>query len=106
MTGVLRPPSYFGELKINGDRVEKFFEKPEMPGFINGGFFVFNRKIFDYLNDADNCDLEYGPLEQIVDEGQLMVYRHTGFWSCMDTLRDLQKLEKLWNEGQAGWKIW
>ena len=104
VTGVLRPPSYFGELKIDGDRVEEFFEKPQMRGFINGGFYVFNRRIFDYLNEADDCDLEYGPLEQIVKEGQLMVYKHTGFWSCMDTLRDLQKLEKLWNEGKAGWK--
>jgi len=106
VTGVLRPPSYFGELKIEGDRVEEFFEKPKMPGFINGGYYVFNRRIFDYLNEADDCDLEYGPLERIVREGQLMVYKHTGFWSCMDTLRDLQRLEKLWNDGKAGWKIW
>jgi glucose-1-phosphate cytidylyltransferase len=106
VTGTLRPPSYFGELKINGDHVEEFFEKPQMRGFINGGYYVFNRRIFDYLSDADDCDLEYGPLEKIVREGELMVYKHTGFWSCMDTLRDLQKLEKLWNEGNAGWKVW
>ena len=62
--------------------------------------------IFEYLNEVDECDLEYGPLEQIVREGQLMVYKHAGFWSCMDTLRDLRKLEKLWDEGRAGWKIW
>jgi glucose-1-phosphate cytidylyltransferase len=106
VTGVLRPASYFGELKIDGDRVVEFFEKPQMRGFINGGYYVFNRRIFDYLNDADDCDLEYGPLEQIVKEGQLMVYKHTGFWACMDTLRDHQNLEKLWNSGKKSWKVW
>jgi glucose-1-phosphate cytidylyltransferase len=106
VTGVLRPSSYFGELKIDGDRVEFFYEKPPLEGFINGGFYVFDRRIFDYLSEDDDCDLEYGPLGRIVKEGQLMVYKHAGFWSCMDTYRDLQKLESLWNEGKAGWKLW
>jgi glucose-1-phosphate cytidylyltransferase len=106
VTGVLRPASYFGELKSDGDRVVEFFEKPQIPGFINGGYYVFNRRIFDYLNDTDGCDLEYGPLEQVVKEGQLMVYKHTGFWACMDTLRDHQNLEKLWNSGKKSWKVW
>ncbi len=107
VTAIIPPPSRFGELRIAGDRVEEFFEKPKKnDGFINGGFFVFHRRIFDYLNEADTCDLEYGPLERIVEEGELMVYRHEGFWACMDTLRDLEYLNRLWNEGQAAWKLW
>ena len=97
----------FGELKIEGDRVEAFREKPQNgEGLINGGFFVFNRAILDYLTTDDACDLEVGPLEQIAKEGQLMVYKHRGFWACMDTLRDMEYLNKIWNDGQARWKIW
>lgn len=106
VTGI-NPASRFGELKINEDHVESFSEKPETgSAVINGGFFVFNRKIFDYLSDDDNCDLEIGPLEKIAKMGQLMVYKHTGFWSCMDTLRDMDFLNKLWYENKAEWKVW
>jgi len=99
--------SRFGELKIDGDSVETFSEKPQDgKGFINGGFFVFNRKILDYLTTDDLCDLEVGPLEQIAGEGQLMVYKHRGFWACMDTLRDMEYLNRLWDNGMARWKIW
>ena len=99
--------SRFGELKIDGDSVETFSEKPQDgKGFINGGFFVFNRKILDYLTTDDLCDLEVGPLEQIAGEGQLMVYKHRGFWACMDTLRDMEYLNRLWANGMARWKIW
>jgi glucose-1-phosphate cytidylyltransferase len=106
VTGI-NSASRFGELKINGDRVEMFSEKPlDGESHINGGFFVFNRKIFDYLTVDDLCDLEIGPLEQIAKEGQLMVYKHRGFWACMDTLRDMEYLNKVWNDGKAKWKIW
>lgn len=99
--------SRFGELKIDGDSVKTFSEKPQDgKGFINGGFFVFDRKILDYLTTDDLCDLEIGPLEQIAAEGQLMVYKHGGFWACMDTLRDMEYLNKIWNDGRAKWKIW
>ncbi len=99
--------SRFGELKIDGDSVETFSEKPQNGGgFINGGFFVFNRKILDYLTTDDLCDLEVGPLEKIAGEGQLMVYKHRGFWACMDTLRDMEYLNKIWDDGKARWKIW
>ena len=99
--------SRFGELKIDGDSVETFSEKPQDgKGFINGGFFVFSRKILDYLTTDDLCDLEVGPLERIAGEGQLMVYKHRGFWACMDTLRDMEYLNKIWNDGRARWKIW
>jgi glucose-1-phosphate cytidylyltransferase len=97
----------FGELKIDGDRVESFREKPQNgDGLINGGFLVFNREIFNYLTTDDSCDLEIGPLEQIAKEGQLMVYKHRGFWACMDTLRDMEYLNQIWNNGEAKWKIW
>ncbi len=106
VTGI-NPASRFGELKIRGNRVEAFNEKPETSsGLINGGFFVFNRGIFDYLSVDDNCDLEVGPLETIAHEEQLMVYKHPGSWACMDTLRDMDYLNKLWNENKAFWKVW
>ncbi len=109
LTGVgVNPAARFGELKVAGDTVKAFFEKPASNAgvLVNGGFFVVNRKIFDYLIDDDSCDLEHGTLERIASEGQLMVYRHSGFWACMDTIRDMEYLNKLWNEGKAEWKMW
>jgi len=107
LTGV-HPAARFGELKVSGDRVEVFFEKPKntVNRLINGGFFVFNRKIFNYLSTEDDCDFEYGPLEQIAKEGELKVYKHPGFWACMDTLRDMDYLNKIWDSGNAEWKVW
>jgi glucose-1-phosphate cytidylyltransferase len=107
VTGI-NPSSRFGELKIDGDSVRSFYEKPEKSdqNFINGGFFVFNRKIFDYLSSDESCDLEYGILEKIASEGELMVYRHYGFWACMDTIRDMEYLNRLWYDGDAQWKLW
>ncbi len=107
VTGV-NPAARFGELKVNEDVVESFHEKPKNNegGYINGGFFVFDRKILDYLNDHPDCDLEYGPLEQVASDRQLMVYKHKGFWSCMDTIRDMEYLNGLWKSGNAVWKVW
>lgn len=106
VTGI-NPASRFGELKIEGDRVQSFREKPQDDdGLINGGFFVFNRDILSYLEPDDGCDLEIGPLEKLAKEGQLMVYKHRGFWACMDTLRDMEYLNNLWHTNQASWKIW
>lgn len=106
VTGI-NPASRFGELKIKGNQVDSFSEKPKNgPGLINGGFFVFDKRIFDYLSTDDSCDLEIGPLEKIAAEGQLMVYKHKGFWACMDTIRDTEYLNKLWNKNKAFWKIW
>ena len=99
--------SRFGELKTEGDRVGVFSEKPKNnKTLINGGFFVFNKSIFNYLSIDDSCDLEVGPLDQVAKEGQLMVYKHRGFWACMDTLRDMEYLNKLWDDGKAEWKTW
>jgi len=106
VTGI-NPASRFGELKTRGDKVESFVEKPDASlGLINGGFFVFNRKIFDYLSNKDNCDLEVGTLERIAHKGELMVYKHNGFWACMDTIRDMEYLNELWAQNKAKWKVW
>ena len=106
VTGVL-PPSRFGELIAKGNRVIEFSEKPQThEGLINGGFFVLDRKIFTYLNADEDCILERKPLERLAKEGQLMVYPHRGFWQCMDTQRDMQLLNELWERGEAPWKVW
>ncbi len=107
VTGI-SPISQFGELKIEGDKVTSFQEKPKdaRSGFVSGGYFVFQRKIFDYLAADEQCDLEYGAIEQLAQEGQLMVYRHNKFWACMDTIRDTERLNALWDAGKAEWKVW
>ncbi|HVK72278.1 MAG TPA: glucose-1-phosphate cytidylyltransferase [Kofleriaceae bacterium] len=106
VTGV-RPQSRFGELIVDGNKVQKFSEKPNVEqGFINGGFFVFSRKMLDYVRDDDGCILERDPLERVAADGQLMIHEHHGFWQCMDTYRDLERLEAEWNGGKAPWVNW
>ncbi|MFQ5672003.1 MAG: glucose-1-phosphate cytidylyltransferase [Nitrospinales bacterium] len=106
ITGV-HPPSRFGELTIENHRVVEFTEKPQIDsGCINGGFFVFNKRIFDYLSLDKDCYLEYEPMERLVKDGELMVYVHKGFWHCMDTQRDLTLLNSLWKKDNPPWKIW
>jgi glucose-1-phosphate cytidylyltransferase len=103
----VHPLARFGELMIQGSHVVQFAEKPQVPeGFINGGFFVFNKGIFDYLSDDDGCILEKEPLERLATEGELMTYHHTGFWHCMDTYRDLQTLNQFWESPNPPWKAW
>jgi len=105
VTGVF-PPSRYGELMIEGERVSSFKEKPKVyTGAINGGYFVFNRSFFDYLSDDDQCILEREPLERLAQDDQLRVYLHEGFWQCMDTYRDLKYLTSLWEEGNAPWRV-
>jgi glucose-1-phosphate cytidylyltransferase len=102
----VRPPSRFGRLELDGDRVKEFSEKPQVgEGWINGAFFVLEPGIFDYI-EGDKTAWEREPLERLAAEGQLMAYRHTGFWQCMDTLRDKVFLEKLWTRNAAPWKVW
>ncbi len=102
----VRPPARFGGLSLTGDRVKEFSEKPQTgEGWINGGFFVFRRNVFDYIED-DSTILERDPLERMAFEGQLMAFRHEGFWQPMDTLRDKNLLEDLWISNRAPWKIW
>jgi glucose-1-phosphate cytidylyltransferase len=106
VTGV-RPPSRFGELVTDGSRVDKFSEKPNVAeGYINGGFFVFSREFLKYVEDDDACVLERTPLERCAADGQLMIHPHHGFWQCMDTYRDLVRLEEAWNNGNPPWRTW
>ena len=103
----VRPSSRFGELGIVGDTVSSFIEKPQTAeGWINGGFFVLSKTIFDSVSDADNITLEQGILESLAEQRELSVYRHTGFWQCMDTYRELCLLEEYWQKGDAPWKTW
>jgi len=107
VTGVT-PFQQFGELVMDGDMVRSFAEKPKnsRKELVSGGYFVFNRKVFDFLTPDTDCDFEYGPLEEIARMGELQAYRHDGFWACMDTLRDTEKLNAMWDKCQAPWKRW
>ena len=100
----VRPQARFGELKIQkAGLVKKFEEKNQInEGWINGGFFVFNKKIFDYL-PKNQCMLERGPMTKLTQDKQLVALKHNGFWQCMDTLRDKELLNKLWNSGKFKW---
>jgi len=96
--------SRFGEMRIKGDTVLSFREKPQKAdNFLNGGYFVCDKSVFNYLSSDDNCDFEIGPLERIAAEGQLKLYKHHGAWACMDTLRDVEFLNNLWLENKAFW---
>jgi len=100
----VRPPSRFGEMVIDGDDVKVFEEKSQMnQGFINGGFFILNKKIMDYLKDEESCDFEFGPMQQIVEEGQLKAFLHYEFWQCMDNVRERDYLNELVAIGEAPW---
>jgi glucose-1-phosphate cytidylyltransferase len=102
----VRPPARFGGLKIKNGQVIKFVEKPQSgEGWINGGFFVLEPAIFDYLAD-DETPFEWEPMERLASEGQLMAFEHDGFFQPMDTLRDRHILEALWSSGKAPWKVW
>ena len=102
----VRPPGRFGALGIDSGRVTGFQEKPVGDGgWINGGFFVLNTAVFDFI-EGDSTIWEREPLEGITREGQLGVYLHEGFWQAMDTLRDKTQLEDLWNSGSPPWKAW
>jgi glucose-1-phosphate cytidylyltransferase len=102
----VRPPARFGGLTFSGDRVAAFTEKPQIgEGWINGGFMVFEPRVFEYLKD-DATSLEADALEQLAADGQLVAFRHDRFWQCMDTLRDVRLLESLWQSGRAPWSTW
>ncbi len=102
----VRPPARFGGLVLDGTQVAEFTEKPQTgEGWINGGYFVFEPRVFDYLGNDDTV-LEREPLEKLAAEGQLMAFQHEGFWQPMDTLREKHLLESLWNAGTAPWKLW
>jgi glucose-1-phosphate cytidylyltransferase len=102
----VRPPARFGGLIFDGDLVSEFTEKPQIgEGWINGGFMVFEPRVFDYL-EADSTSLEADALENLAADKQLVAYRHEAFWQCMDTMREVRLLEDLWRSGSPPWKIW
>jgi glucose-1-phosphate cytidylyltransferase len=101
----VHPTSRFGVLALeDGGRVTRFSEKPRLDGAVNAGFFVFHRRVFDYLS-GDDCTLEQEPLERLAREGQLMAYRHEGFFYAMDTYREYRYLNDLWSSGAAPWRV-
>ena len=102
----VRPPARFGRLEIELDDVVSFEGKPQMSeGWINGAFFVMEPGIFDFI-EGDQTQFEREPLEGLARAGELMAFRHAGFWQCMDTLRDNVRLEEIWATGEAPWKVW
>lgn len=107
LTG-LRPASKYGIIKINetDSLIANFEEKPVMDEWISGGFFVFDRKIFDYLTEDPGCKLERQPFENLAKDKQFTVFRHNGFWACMDTFKEAEWLNKIWSSGNVPWKIW
>ena len=102
----IQPPSRFGVLAFDGERITDFEEKPHGEGgWINGGFFVLDPKVIDYI-ESDDMPWEHAPMRRLVAEGQLHAHMHHGFWQCMDTLRDKNTLQALWESGSAPWKAW
>ncbi len=102
----VRPQARYGRLTFDGDRIALFEEKPQLgEGWINGAFFVLEPEVFDYI-EGDETQWEKEPLERLAADKQLMAYRHTSFWQCMDTLREKHLLETLWESGNAPWKVW
>jgi glucose-1-phosphate cytidylyltransferase len=105
MTAV-RPPARYGHIEMDGDQVTEFSEKPQIgEGWVNGAFFVLEPRVLDYI-DGDGVMFEHDPMRRLAADGELMAYKHTSFWQCMDTLREKQILQDLWNSGKAPWKIW
>lgn len=102
----VRPPARFGALEFDGDLVSKFLEKPQAgEGWINGGFSVFEPGVLDYIS-GDSAIFERDTLPQLAAAGELSAYQHGDFWQCMDTLRDVRRLQDLWESGHAPWKVW
>lgn len=104
----IQPESRFGILELKNNRlVTRFLEKPKSEStWINGGFFVCEASLFKYLSGDEDCVFEQTPLQQLAGDGELVAFKHYGFWHCMDTLRDKQKLNALWETGNALWKVW
>jgi len=102
----IQPPGRFGALRVAGERVQEFNEKPRGDGgLINGGFFVLSPKVMDLI-DGDDTVWEVSPMAELVARGQLMAWMHRGFWQAMDTMRDRMLLDSLWQSGAAPWKKW
>lgn len=102
----VNPPSRFGELQVNGNDVQRFEEKPDFAEkWINGGYFFFRREFLSYLDTDESCVLERKPLVRLAQDSQLSMYKHDGFWACMDTQRDRDHLNQMWQSGEAPWAV-
>ena len=103
----VHPSGRFGEFEEQDNQVQSFKEKPvNGQAYVNGGFMVFNRNLLNYLSEAEECDFEFGVMEQLANEGEVMVYKHEGQWACMDHERDVETLNLLWKSGKAFWNVW
>ncbi|MBD3361818.1 glucose-1-phosphate cytidylyltransferase [Candidatus Woesearchaeota archaeon] len=103
----VRPLSRFGLLTMKGNQVLDFTKKYlTHDGWIDGGFFVFKKEMFDYLSEDENCMLEREPLHNLAKDNQFMAYQHTGYWQCMDTMRQVEILNELWKKGDSPWRVW
>jgi len=103
----VHPPARFGEIIEENGKLISFDEKPQTSvGLINGGFMIFDRELLNYLTRDEKCDLECGPFDKLAKKGEIMVYKHSGNWECVDTERDLLHLNTLWKENKAFWKVW
>ena len=105
-TAGMHQPSRFGVLEIEGSLVTSFSEKPQLKGYINGGFYVFNREVFRYLSSDGDCVLEQEPLRKLAQEQQLSVYKHEGFFFAVDTYKHWEDLNAMWERGQRPWMVW
>jgi glucose-1-phosphate cytidylyltransferase len=103
----VHPPARFGEIMEKNSQVTSFVEKPQTSvGMINGGYMVFNNNLLEYLTEDEGCDFEFNALEKLASIGEVMVFKHSGHWECVDHDRDLIHLNKLWNDNKAFWKVW
>lgn len=103
----VHPPARFGEIIEKNSQVTSFVEKPQTSvGMINGGYMVFNNNLLEYLTEDEGCDFEFNALEKLASIGEVMVFKHSGHWECVDHDRDLTHLNRLWNDNKAFWKVW
>ena len=103
----VHPPARFGEIREKNSQVISFVEKPQTSvGMINGGYMVFNNNLLEYLTEDEGCDFEFNALEKLASIGEVMVFKHSGHWECVDHDRDLIHLNNLWNDNKAFWKVW
>ncbi len=105
LTGV-RPPSRFGLMDLDGDKVIRFREKPKIDEYVNAGYYVFKKEMFDWIKDDESCMIEREPLGRLASEGQLGIYKYEGFWHMMDTYKDYLDLNRMWDSGHVPWRIW
>ena len=105
ITGV-HPNSKFGTMEVDGDLITNFHEKPKLKDWVSGGFFVFDRKVFDYFEASGSFSVEENVFRKLAGEQELALYKHTGSWRCMDTYKDTKSLNEVWAAGNPSWKVW